>query len=45
MRPFKELEINNSNKDGFERATIQRDSGLECLKAIDGHATIGVLKR
>lgn len=41
---LKELKNGNSNEEGLNKATLQCDDMLGCLKAIDGHASKNVLK-
>jgi hypothetical protein len=40
-----ELKIGTSNQEGLEKATLQCDQMLECVKATNGHATMNILKR
>jgi hypothetical protein len=42
---LKELKIGTSNQEGLEKATLQCDQMLKCLKATNGHATRNILKR
>jgi len=40
-----ELKINVTNEEGEERARLQNDEVLACLKTIDGHVTQNIIKR
>ncbi len=42
---MKELKTWTSNEEGLEKATLQCDQILECLKATNGHATRNVWKK
>ncbi len=42
---LKELKINTSNEEGFEKVVLKNDQVLTQLKVTDGHATQIVFKR
>ncbi len=42
---LKELKTRISNEEGLEKATLQCDEVLECIRAANGHTTKNVLKR
>ncbi len=42
---LKELKTGNSNEKGLNKATLQCDDMLGCLKTIDGHVSKNILKR